>query len=306
MGPGIWRMPSADTAKPGMEKVTKAVTEKHQAGDSGNFGSLLTKLKAALRRYVTEERKRVHASLRHLEPAVSGLQQELMRRPHRDDLPKKGPVSRWDFAQEQLVFNRHVLLNGKKPLGRQAAAKGLELIKIGDFVGRADDGTRLFKDEKVLAKELGTLKKARRALKTFGSVPASWKEKLLAPITGAEFLAESSYVKKLGAVGVWKVEKRVQEGLACQACDCFGVPLVRSAETTAVLDLDKVEPLMVRNGRVIGVCCLPEVRLRCSELCMEDRIPPFKHLRMFFGAQQGVMRQQGKWTEEWGKVIDWK
>ncbi|CAI5460716.1 unnamed protein product [Closterium sp. Yama58-4] len=51
-----------------------------------HFGGLLTKLKATLRRYAAEERKRVRATLRHLELAVSGLQQELMRNPQRDDL----------------------------------------------------------------------------------------------------------------------------------------------------------------------------------------------------------------------------
>ncbi|CAI5517873.1 unnamed protein product [Closterium sp. Naga37s-1] len=117
----------------------------------------------------------------------------------RSSIAKKGPISHRDIAQEPLVFNRQVLPNGKKLLGWQEAAKGLELLK-----------------------------------------------------------------------------------------------------------LDKAEPLMVRGGRVIGVGGLPEVRLRCSELCMDDRIPPFRQLRLLFGAQQGVMQQQEKWSEEWGKVIDWK
>ncbi|CAI5978792.1 unnamed protein product [Closterium sp. NIES-65] len=71
----------------------------------------------------------------------------------------------------------------------------------------------------------------------------------------------------------------------------FGVPLVGVAETTAVLPLDKVEALMVRGGRVIGAGGLHEVRLCCSELCMEDQLPPLKQLRLLFGAQQGVMQQ---------------
>ncbi|CAI7857508.1 unnamed protein product, partial [Closterium sp. NIES-53] len=96
------------------------------------------------------------------------------------------------------------------------------------------------------------------------------------------------------------------DGLACRACDWFGVPLVGVAETTAVLPLDKVEPLMVRGRRVIGAGGLPEVRLRCSELCMEDQVPPLRQLRLLFGAQQGVMQQQEKWSDEWGSVIDWK
>ncbi|CAI7782497.1 unnamed protein product, partial [Closterium sp. NIES-54] len=188
------------------------------------------------------------------------------------------PLSRWDIAQEPLVFNRQILSNGKKPLGRQEAAKGLELSKLCDFVGQVKDGGFFFKEEKLLTKELGTRKKARRALRVFACVPSAWKAKLIAPITGEEFLAESAFVKKKGLAGAWKAEKVVQDGLACRACDCFGVPLVGVAETTAVLPLDKVEPLMVRGGRVIGAGGLPEVRLRCSELCMEDQVPPLRQL----------------------------
>ncbi|CAI5945828.1 unnamed protein product [Closterium sp. NIES-65] len=350
MGPGIWRLTSTDTAKPGVEKVIKAVTKKHHEKGSRNFGSLLITLKAPLRRYATEERKRELATLRHLELAVSGLQQELLREPHRDDLRcsstdmlkgdfmgfvnqleasavlpkevqeavtillyKKGPMEQiqnyrpitlmtssykvvakllanrmkkvlstviskeqqgflpgkqqigreqglleefgarsglrvnkeksallplgknlkkekdvesgfawvepndaerllgiwvspsgsaevtWDKtlarAAEELTkwtsrhltttarvaeinayvcpilaFQGQILPNGKKPVGRQKAVKGLELIKLGGFVGLANDGVRFFKDEKMLEKELGTLEKARKALKIFSSV----------------------------------------------------------------------------------------------------------------------------------------
>ncbi|CAI5947122.1 unnamed protein product [Closterium sp. NIES-65] len=224
----------------------------------------------------------------------------------RSSISKKGPISHWDIAQEPLVFNRQVLPNVKKSLGRKEAAKGLELLKLGDFVGQTEDGAFFFKDEKLLTKELGTRKKVMRALKVFGSVPDSWKEKLVAPIAGEELLAESAFVKKVGMVGAWKAERVVQEGLACRACDCFGVPLVGAVVSTVAFALDKVEPLMVRGGRVIGAGGLPEVRLRCSELCMDDRIPPFRQLILLFGKQQGVMQQQEKWSEEWGKVIDWK
>ncbi|CAI7783177.1 unnamed protein product, partial [Closterium sp. NIES-54] len=193
-------------------------------------------------------------------------------------IAKKGPLSRWDIAQEPLVFNWQILPNRKKPLGWQEEAKGLELSKLGDFVGQAKDGGFFFKDENLLTKELGTRKKARRALKVFACVLSAWKAKLIAPFTGEEFLAESAFVKKKGLAGAWKAEKVVQDGLACRACDCFGVPLVGVAETTAVLPLDKVEPLMVRGGRVIGAGGLPEVQLRCSELCMEDQVPPLRQL----------------------------
>ncbi|CAI7774037.1 unnamed protein product [Closterium sp. NIES-53] len=214
--------------------------------------------------------------------------------------------SRWDIAQEPLVFKRRILPNGKKPLGRQKLAEGLELFQLGDFVGTSDDGTCFLKDEKELEKVFGTLKKARRALKVFHCIPDLWKQKLLAPITGAEFLEVTEFVKKKGTVGVWKVDAVVQEGLACRACDCFGEPLVGSAETSAILRLERVEPVMISAGKVIGVGGLPEVRLRCSELCAGGQIPPFKQLRAFFGAQQGAVLQQEKWAEDWGKPIDWR
>ncbi|CAI5479067.1 unnamed protein product [Closterium sp. Yama58-4] len=117
-------------------------------------------------------------------------------------IAKEGPKTRWDIAQEPLLFNRQTLPNGKKPIGRQKAAEGLELIQLGDFISCAEDGACTLKSEEVLARELGTVKKARKVLKIFKCIPGAWKEKLLAPVTGKELLEMSSHVKRIGAVGV--------------------------------------------------------------------------------------------------------
>ncbi|CAI7911971.1 unnamed protein product [Closterium sp. NIES-53] len=213
---------------------------------------------------------------------------------------REEPRSRWDIAQEPLVFNRRILPNGKKPLGRQKLAEGLELFQLGDFVGTSNDGTCFLKDEKELEKVFGTLTKARRALKVFHGIPDLWKQKLLAPITGAEFLEVTEFVKKKGTVGVWKVDAVVQEGLAYRACDCFGEPLVGSAETSAILRLERVEPVMISAGKVIGVGGLPEVRLRCSEL-YDSSLEYLQEQDSFSRYSGYIARAAGPGGDEWAE-----
>ncbi|CAI5502917.1 unnamed protein product [Closterium sp. Naga37s-1] len=204
-----------------------------------------------------------------------------------------------------MVFNRQILPNGKKPLGRQKVATGLELYKLGDLVCAELDGTRVIKSLETLTREIGTKKKAKRALKAFGCIPETWKQKLLAPLTEAELLAESEYVKVEGSIVPWKIDKVEQGELVCRACDCTGTPLEGEAERVTTLDPYTVQPLIVREGRVIGAAGLPEVRLRVSELCAEGQLPLFKLLRGLFEVPRGEARQHAKWAEDWGKQMDW-
>ncbi|CAI5999193.1 unnamed protein product [Closterium sp. NIES-65] len=584
MGPGIWRLPSADTAKPGVERVIKAVVERHHAEASGNFGGLLTKLKAALRRYAAEERKRIRATLRHLELAVSGLQQELMRNPLRDDLrvtlaeresqlaaylkgendrlhllagikeETKGEIASGkpdmpktlrdrekeeleaDWTEEEVkkalkemacdkspggdglpkeLFERHwdllrkdfmgfikqfessavlpeevqevvtILLYKKGPreqvhnyrpitllsscykvvakllanrmkqvlgtviseeqhrflpgrrlsdavstvadvieaanndkedwyllmidfqkvfdsvsrsflfdtmalmgfpskfirwceglhdgsftrllvngwLGdrvdvRKGVRQGCPLapylflcavepicqeakprkLGINDhhgdrlaYLGYADDttlvlkgkrqieraeelleefgarsGLRVNKDKSALLPLGANLKETRSVSSDFAWVNPKDAERLLGVWVSPSRSAEVTWDKALARAAEELVKWQSHHLTTTARVAVFGVPLVGVAETTAVLPLDKVEPLMVRGGRVIGAGGLHEVRLCCSELCMEDQVPPLKQLRLLFGAQQGVMQQQEKWSDEWGSVIDWK
>ncbi|CAI5476240.1 unnamed protein product [Closterium sp. Yama58-4] len=82
MGPGIWRCKPAEIGRPGAAKAVAAVREEHGKAGSGDFSDLMRKMNMALRKYSTEERKRVKATLSHLDNAVAVLQQEVMRIPH--------------------------------------------------------------------------------------------------------------------------------------------------------------------------------------------------------------------------------
>ncbi|CAI5482595.1 unnamed protein product [Closterium sp. Yama58-4] len=82
MGPGIWRCKAAEIGRPGAAKVVAAVREEHRKSGSGEFSWLMRKMNMALRKYSTEERKRVKATLNHLDNAVAVLQQEVMRNPY--------------------------------------------------------------------------------------------------------------------------------------------------------------------------------------------------------------------------------
>ncbi|CAI7741294.1 unnamed protein product [Closterium sp. NIES-53] len=82
MGPGIWRCKAAEIGRPGAAKAVAAVCEVHGKAGSGDFTALMGKMNMALRKYSTEERKRVKATLTHLDAAVTVLQQEVMRNPY--------------------------------------------------------------------------------------------------------------------------------------------------------------------------------------------------------------------------------
>ncbi|CAI5928559.1 unnamed protein product [Closterium sp. NIES-65] len=81
MGPGIWRCKAVEIGRPGAAKAAAEVREKHGKAGSGDFTALMREMNMALRKYSTEERKRVKATLAHLDAAVARLQQEMMRHP---------------------------------------------------------------------------------------------------------------------------------------------------------------------------------------------------------------------------------
>ncbi|CAI5948882.1 unnamed protein product [Closterium sp. NIES-65] len=81
MGPGIWRCKAVEIGRPGAAKAVAEVREKHGKTGSGDFTALMREMNMALRKYSTEERKRVKATLAHLDAAVARLQQEVMRHP---------------------------------------------------------------------------------------------------------------------------------------------------------------------------------------------------------------------------------
>ncbi|CAI5473818.1 unnamed protein product, partial [Closterium sp. Yama58-4] len=82
MGLGIWRCKAAEIGRPGAAKAVAAVREEHDKMGSGDFTALMRKMNMALKKYSTEERKRVKATLAHLDAAVAVLQQEVMRNPY--------------------------------------------------------------------------------------------------------------------------------------------------------------------------------------------------------------------------------
>ncbi|CAI5977731.1 unnamed protein product [Closterium sp. NIES-65] len=74
MGPGLWRLPAYLIGRPGVRKVIEAV-EKQVAANGDDFELLLSRLNAGLRVYATEERKRIRATMAHLQRTVADLKQ---------------------------------------------------------------------------------------------------------------------------------------------------------------------------------------------------------------------------------------
>ncbi|CAI5496950.1 unnamed protein product [Closterium sp. Naga37s-1] len=86
-----------------------------------------------------------------------------------------------EAAQERLVFNRHILLNGTNPVGGQQATKGLWETRLGDLVAADSSGAAVMKDLETLGKELRGKESAWLALKAWEAAPQEWKE-LLVPV----------------------------------------------------------------------------------------------------------------------------
>ncbi|CAI5483337.1 unnamed protein product [Closterium sp. Yama58-4] len=76
-------------------------------------------------------------------------------------------LSREEAEMERIVFNRHILLNGRTPVGGQKAAEKLWEVRLGDLL--CPDGAEGWrpKDVKLLAKELGGTKQAKLAWRLF-------------------------------------------------------------------------------------------------------------------------------------------
>ncbi|CAI5484245.1 unnamed protein product [Closterium sp. Yama58-4] len=102
--------------------------------------------------------------------------------------------SREEVAQERVVFNRKLLLNGTNPVGRQKEAKGLWEMQLGDLVTAQQDGVVVIKDIDTLERELHSRDSARLALKALDAAPQEWKA-MLTPETrdeGAESEGQNS------------------------------------------------------------------------------------------------------------------
>ncbi|CAI5482211.1 unnamed protein product [Closterium sp. Yama58-4] len=78
--------------------------------------------------------------------------------------------SREEVAQERVVFNRKLLLNGMNPVGGQKVAKDLWETRLGDLVTAQQDGAVEIKDIDTLERELRSRDLARLALKALEAI----------------------------------------------------------------------------------------------------------------------------------------
>ncbi|CAI5998235.1 unnamed protein product [Closterium sp. NIES-65] len=131
MGPGIWRCKAVEIGRPGAAKAVAKVREKHGKAGSGDFTALMREMNMALRKYSTEERKRVKATLAHLDAAVARLQQEVMRHPscsvRKEELKVKESQLAAYLASEQ---ERVSLMAGVKELREGELPGKLMSVKV--------------------------------------------------------------------------------------------------------------------------------------------------------------------------------
>ncbi|CAI5955683.1 unnamed protein product [Closterium sp. NIES-65] len=96
-GPGLWRLPAPHVGGEGTRKIVSAVLESHASQPVQGLERLVASLRAGMRAHVTEERKRVRATMKHLELNVEGLRWKVMNSPSDQD------------AYEELIKNEVAL-----------------------------------------------------------------------------------------------------------------------------------------------------------------------------------------------------
>ncbi|CAI7782396.1 unnamed protein product [Closterium sp. NIES-54] len=88
-------------------------------------------------------------------------------------------LTREEAEAERLVFNHHILLNGKTLVGGQKAVAKMWEVRLRDLLAPDVAGGRMVKEVKILARELGGSKQAKLALRAWEAVPECWKGLLL-------------------------------------------------------------------------------------------------------------------------------
>ncbi|CAI5458627.1 unnamed protein product [Closterium sp. Yama58-4] len=80
-GPGIWRMQARQARGSGVSTVSANILKKFENEEGMDLGKKLKLLSMGLREYSREERKRVRATVQHLEGVVERLRHKVMRYP---------------------------------------------------------------------------------------------------------------------------------------------------------------------------------------------------------------------------------
>ncbi|CAI5459677.1 unnamed protein product [Closterium sp. Yama58-4] len=133
-GPGLWRLPAHMIGKPGVRKIIEVVeTQAAKHGDS--FELLISCLNAGLKAYAKEERKRIRATIQHLQCAVASLKQAWMRDPSCDRTKKLLGERELQLKSYQQV--RQERLHEMAGLEAEAAVVSLEADWSEDEVKRA-------------------------------------------------------------------------------------------------------------------------------------------------------------------------
>ncbi|CAI5484179.1 unnamed protein product [Closterium sp. Yama58-4] len=77
-GPGLWRLQMPRSGGDGVKNIVSVVVSSHESCPDQSLERLVVNLRACMRAHVTEERKRVRATLLHLERKVEELRWKVM------------------------------------------------------------------------------------------------------------------------------------------------------------------------------------------------------------------------------------
>ncbi|CAI5483585.1 unnamed protein product [Closterium sp. Yama58-4] len=170
-GPGLWRLQAPQANGEGTRWLVSAVMSKQSEQQAQGLTRLIANLRACMRAHVAEERKRVRATIRHLERKVENLRWRVMAEPLAQDVYEelvKNEVALklyQDSNRERLQIMSGLMLElaGESPSGflsglvtsRKAKTEIHELILNGKSCKGARE-FKLFERSAVLSKAFTT------------------------------------------------------------------------------------------------------------------------------------------------------
>ncbi|CAI5476288.1 unnamed protein product [Closterium sp. Yama58-4] len=204
------------------------------------------------------------------------------------------PGNRGEVEREQLAFNRLIPFSGASPFSNQKGSGCLLGLTMGDLVWRRADGSRVLKDEKILACELGSGEAAKWALKAFAAAPAGWRDMLLETLTSDEIGAKVPLLRyqreNTANPTIWKVigtEGGSVTGVMCREGD-DGTFTVSGRRYSVNFGLHSGEPVAAQGDKVLGLMGEARTKLVQSKLSKDGEMVPLKESGRRWLARQAL------------------
>ncbi|CAI5980687.1 unnamed protein product [Closterium sp. NIES-65] len=220
------------------------------------------------------------------------------------------PASRWEVEEEFICFNRNIMHRGASPLEHQKGTAALIRTRIRDLLTDGPGGSREVKGEEELAVEQGCKEAAIMARKAYKAIPPKWKKLVEEPTTAAAVVVASGVARYVlrgqptGPPWAMKGIDGAQIVAEYMATDAEGKLYVPGGRRETCFEACSLQPLAVREGRVLGTVGDPKARILGKPGLFDGgELVPLRKIRAMLSKSTGRSWRQAEWEEDWGKKI---